>query len=106
MILVGDRREHRQQRRLAGTIYARSRQRPLSVVTAPVASGKSEILGDIASLAAADGVAASCFTVRDGDAEDACQFERLGYFVPDRVDSTAARPVLNRIATLRDTWQR
>ncbi|MEO8936036.1 MAG: hypothetical protein ABI277_11725, partial [Burkholderiaceae bacterium] len=34
------------------------------------------------------------------------QFERLGYFVADRVDSTAARPVYNRIATLRDTWQR
>ncbi|MEO8938764.1 MAG: glutamine--tRNA ligase, partial [Burkholderiaceae bacterium] len=29
------------------------------------------------------------------------QFERLGYFVADRVDSTAARPVYNRIATLR-----
>ena len=34
------------------------------------------------------------------------QFERLGYFVADRIDSTVARPVFNRIATLRDTWQR
>jgi len=34
------------------------------------------------------------------------QFERVGYFVADRVDSTIDRPVFNRSATLRDTWQR
>jgi glutaminyl-tRNA synthetase len=33
------------------------------------------------------------------------QFERLGYFSVDK-DSTAARPVFNRIVTLRDTWAR
>jgi len=32
------------------------------------------------------------------------QFERLGYFWRDPVDSTAERPVFNRIATLRDPW--
>ncbi|MFT0533538.1 glutamine--tRNA ligase/YqeY domain fusion protein [Castellaniella hirudinis] len=32
------------------------------------------------------------------------QFERLGYFVADRVDSSVARPVINRAVTLRDTW--
>lgn len=32
------------------------------------------------------------------------QFERLGYFAADRVDSTAQKPVLNRITTLKDTW--
>ena len=32
------------------------------------------------------------------------QFERLGYFVADRFDSTAERPVLNRSTTLRDAW--
>ena len=31
------------------------------------------------------------------------QFERLGYFCADQ-DSTAANPVFNRTATLRDTW--
>ena len=31
------------------------------------------------------------------------QFERLGYFCTDP-DSTAARPVFNRTAALRDTW--
>ena len=32
------------------------------------------------------------------------QFERLGYFVADRVDSTPEKPVLNRTTTLKDTW--
>ncbi len=34
------------------------------------------------------------------------QFERHGYFVVDRVDHTAARPVFNRIAALRDSWSK
>jgi len=32
------------------------------------------------------------------------QFERLGYFFTDPVDSKRGRPVFNRTATLRDTW--
>ncbi|MBV2181326.1 MAG: glutamine--tRNA ligase/YqeY domain fusion protein [Castellaniella sp.] len=32
------------------------------------------------------------------------QFERLGYFVADREESTTSRPVINRAVTLRDTW--
>jgi len=32
-----------------------------------------------------------------------CQFERLGYFAVDP-DTSAARPVFNRVVTLRDTW--
>jgi len=32
------------------------------------------------------------------------QFERTGYFVPDAVEHSSARPVLNRIVTLRDSW--
>ncbi len=32
------------------------------------------------------------------------QFERLGYFVADHLDHSAARPVYNRIVTLRDSW--
>jgi glutaminyl-tRNA synthetase len=38
--------------------------------------------------------------------EAAFQFERLGYFVADRIDSTIERPIFNRSATLRDAWQR
>ena len=32
------------------------------------------------------------------------QFERTGYFVHDIKDSTAEKPVFNRVVTLRDTW--
>jgi len=32
------------------------------------------------------------------------QFERQGYFVADRKDHCAARPVFNRIVPLRDSW--
>jgi glutaminyl-tRNA synthetase len=35
--------------------------------------------------------------------EDRFQFERHGYFVADRRDHTPARPVFNRIVTLRDS---
>jgi glutaminyl-tRNA synthetase len=34
------------------------------------------------------------------------QFERLGYFCVDAVDSTAGALVFNRTVTLRDTWAR
>jgi glutaminyl-tRNA synthetase len=32
------------------------------------------------------------------------QFERLGYFFTDPVDSNPGKPVFNRTSTLRDTW--
>jgi len=32
------------------------------------------------------------------------QFERLGYFTPDIVDTSADKPVFNRIVSLRDSW--
>ena len=34
----------------------------------------------------------------------AYQFERLGYFCPDAGDHAPAKPVINRIVTLRDSW--
>ena len=37
-------------------------------------------------------------------AEQRYQFERLGYFVADRVEHRPATPVFNRVVTLRDTW--
>ena len=36
--------------------------------------------------------------------ESRYQFERQGYFVVDRVDSTPQRLVFNRTVTLRDDW--
>jgi glutaminyl-tRNA synthetase len=32
------------------------------------------------------------------------QFERLGYFCVDAVESADSRPVFNRTVTLRDAW--
>ncbi|MCQ4164475.1 glutamine--tRNA ligase/YqeY domain fusion protein [Tahibacter harae] len=37
-------------------------------------------------------------------AETAFQFERLGFFVADRYDHSAGKPVFNRAVTLRDSW--
>ncbi|MBC7860966.1 MAG: glutamine--tRNA ligase/YqeY domain fusion protein [Burkholderiaceae bacterium] len=34
------------------------------------------------------------------------QFERHGYFVADRVDTVAGKPVFNRITTLKDSWSK
>jgi glutaminyl-tRNA synthetase len=33
-----------------------------------------------------------------------CQFERMGYFCADMVDSKPDKPVFNRIVTLKDDW--
>ncbi|MBU1999223.1 MAG: glutamine--tRNA ligase/YqeY domain fusion protein [Candidatus Omnitrophota bacterium] len=35
---------------------------------------------------------------------DRYQFERLGYFIVDAIDSLPGKPVFNRIVTLRDEW--
>ena len=38
------------------------------------------------------------------DPQKEVQFERVGYFVADDIDSQPGRPVFNRIVTLRDSW--
>jgi glutaminyl-tRNA synthetase len=43
-------------------------------------------------------------SVRDAGPGSRLQFERLGYFCVDSVDSSPDRLVFNRTATLRDTW--
>jgi glutaminyl-tRNA synthetase len=35
---------------------------------------------------------------------ESCQFERMGYFCADPVDSKPGKPVFNRIVTLKDDW--
>jgi len=40
----------------------------------------------------------------DAAPEQSFQFERVGYFVADRYDHAAGKPVFNRSVTLRDTW--
>jgi glutaminyl-tRNA synthetase len=44
--------------------------------------------------------------LRNANPEDHFQFERHGYFVADRVDSTAGAPVFNRTVTLKDSWSK
>jgi glutaminyl-tRNA synthetase len=55
------------------------------------------------SLALLDG---ACVEPSLGDAAPGThlQFERLGYFCVDRVDSRPGAPVFNRTVTLRDSW--
>ncbi len=43
-------------------------------------------------------------TLAQATPDDRFQFERLGYFTPDPVDSIAGRPVFNRTISLKDTW--
>ncbi|NVP01584.1 hypothetical protein HWA77_15325, partial [Photobacterium damselae subsp. damselae] len=40
----------------------------------------------------------------NAQAEQAYQFERLGYFCADSKDSSADKLVFNRTVGLRDTW--
>ena len=37
-------------------------------------------------------------------ADSRLQFERHGYFVTDRIDHAAGKPVFNKITGLRDGW--
>ena len=43
-------------------------------------------------------------SLKDAKPDDKFQFERLGYFVADTVDSKPGAPVFNRAVTLKDTW--
>ena len=43
-------------------------------------------------------------SLKDAPAGERYQFERLGYFCVDTVDSSDERPIFNRIVSLRDTW--
>jgi len=45
-------------------------------------------------------------SLREAQPEERFQFERLGYFVADRYDHSADKPVFNRTVSLRDTWAR
>lgn len=43
-------------------------------------------------------------TLRNAAPGAVYQFERHGYFVADRIDSTPGKPVFNRAVTLKDSW--
>jgi glutaminyl-tRNA synthetase len=42
--------------------------------------------------------------MRHALADEKFQFERHGYFVADRMDHSATKPVFNRVVTLKDSW--
>lgn len=42
----------------------------------------------------------------DTDVETRYQFERLGYFRADPMESTPGKPVFNRVVTLKDAWNK
>ena len=43
-------------------------------------------------------------SLASAQADDKYQFERFGYFVADRKDHAAGKPVFNRITGLKDSW--
>lgn len=45
-------------------------------------------------------------SLADAPPESRFQFERMGYFCLDAIDSTPGKPVFNRTVTLRDTWEK
>jgi len=45
-------------------------------------------------------------SLKEAKPEDSFQFERHGYFVADKKDTVAGKPVFNRTVTLRDAWQK
>ena len=45
-------------------------------------------------------------SLRDAKPGERSQFERLGYFFVDPIDSQPGQPVFNRTVTLRDTWEK
>jgi glutaminyl-tRNA synthetase len=45
-------------------------------------------------------------SLREAKPGEHYQFERHGYFVPDRIDPVTGEPDFNRAVTLKDTWQK
>jgi glutaminyl-tRNA synthetase len=45
-------------------------------------------------------------TLAKARAEERFQFERHGYFVADKEDHRAGKPVFNRITGLKDSWSK
>ncbi|MFH0986340.1 MAG: glutamine--tRNA ligase/YqeY domain fusion protein [Candidatus Omnitrophota bacterium] len=45
-------------------------------------------------------------SLKDAKSGERFQFERLGYFFVDPLDSKPGQPVFNRTVTLRDTWEK
>jgi len=69
-------------------------------------SGDRDYLDDINPNSATTITAQLELSLKDAQPAESFQFERHGYFVADRKDSLAGKPVFNRTVTLKDTWQK
>ncbi|MDH4456827.1 MAG: glutamine--tRNA ligase/YqeY domain fusion protein [Candidatus Methylopumilus sp.] len=69
-------------------------------------AGDRDFLEDINSNSVSGITAQLELSLKDAQAAESFQFERHGYFVADRKDSVAGKPVFNRTVTLKDTWQK
>ncbi|MDP3608555.1 MAG: glutamine--tRNA ligase/YqeY domain fusion protein [Methylophilus sp.] len=69
-------------------------------------SGDRDFLDDINPNSVTTIQAQLELSLKDAKPAENFQFERHGYFVADRKDSVAGKPVFNRTVTLRDAWQK
>jgi glutaminyl-tRNA synthetase len=69
-------------------------------------SGDRDYLADINPNSVTTITAQLELSLKDAKPAESFQFERHGYFVADRKDSVADKPVFNRTVTLKDTWQK
>jgi len=69
-------------------------------------SGDRDYLDDINPNSVTTITAQLELSLKDAQATESFQFERHGYFVADRKDCRAGKPVFNRTVTLKDTWQK
>ncbi len=69
-------------------------------------SGDRDFLDDINPNSVQTITAQLELSLQDAKPAESFQFERHGYFVADRKDSVAGKPVFNRTVTLRDAWQK
>jgi glutaminyl-tRNA synthetase len=69
-------------------------------------SGDRDFLDDINPNSVTTIKAQLELSLKEAKPAESFQFERHGYFVADRKDSVAGKPVFNRTVTLRDAWQK
>ena len=69
-------------------------------------SGDRDYLDDINPNSVTTITAQLELSLKDAQPAESFQFERHGYFVADRKDSVAGKPVFNRTVTLKDAWQK
>jgi glutaminyl-tRNA synthetase len=69
-------------------------------------SGDRDYLADINLNSVTTITAQLELSLKDAKPAESFQFERHGYFVADRKDSVAGKPLFNRTVTLKDTWQK